>query len=105
MLKINFKAQYYEVEIKNIDDYYFKGLCKGIIDNNKFDENLFIKYLKIPKINDYLYIKRIMNEWINFNICIFNLKIIKSLYNTFSEKQNNSFFLDDDELTNILNNK
>ena len=58
-------------EIENIDDYEIRGLCMNIFINRNFNiynKYSFIKYAKIPKIRNHLYISHIMKDWISFNI-------------------------------------
>ena len=93
-------------EIENINDYEISGLCSNIYETsnyNRFNKYNFIKYVKIPKIRNHLCISDIMKDWISFNICIFNSNVIKSLYKTLFEKQND-YILDEKELQIILEN-
>jgi len=53
------------IVVDNIDDYEIKNLLKEITTKGNFDENDFIKFVKAPKIGDHLYIKKIMDEWMN----------------------------------------
>ena len=92
-----------QIVIENIDDYHLESLFDHIKLYGTFNENDCIKYVKIQKIKDHLYIKKIMKEWINFNISIFNSKTIKSLYGSFFEEQD-SYLLNEDELSTILEN-
>ena len=90
--------------VGNIDDYYdLEKLLEEIRAKETFDENEFIKYVKIPKRNEHLYIKKIMEEWIRFNITIFNSNTIKSLYGSLFKEQDNSL-LKENELKTVLEN-
>ena len=91
------------IVVDNIDDYDFKNLLEEIQKKKKFDENEFIKFVKAPKINEHLYIKKIMEEWIKFNTIIFNSNTIKSLYANLFKNQDNSL-LHENELKTILEN-
>ena len=46
--------------------------------------------MKINKINNYLYIKKIKAEWIFFNMLIFKSKTIQTLYADLFEFQDNT---------------
>ena len=70
---------------------------------DEFDEDEFIKYVKIPKINKHLYIKKIMKEWIEFNITIFNSKTIRDIFDNLFDIQDDSL-LCKDELKIIFDN-
>ena len=92
-----------EIIIKNYDDYELENLLSDIYENRKFNEVKALKYIKINKIKDHLYIKKIFDKWIIFNLSIFNSRAIKSLYLTLYEKQI-PFVFDVDELTTVLKN-
>ena len=62
-----------------------------------------MKFIKIQKINNNLFVNEIKRNWISFNITIFNSKTIKSLFDSLSLKQDDSIF-DQDELYIILDN-
>jgi len=89
--------------IDNIDDYDFRDLLLEIGYKDEFDEDEFIKYVKIPKINKHLYIKKIMKEWIDFNITIFNSKTIREIFDNLFDTQDDSL-LSRDELKIIFDN-
>jgi hypothetical protein len=91
------------IVINNIDDYDLKNVLKEIKKQGKFDENEFIKFVKIPKIKEHLYITKIMKEWIQFNITIFNSNTIKSLYSKLFDNQDNSL-LNENELRTVFEN-
>jgi len=102
-LLINIKNKNKKFEIENINDYELEGLCNSIYNKDNFNKYFFIKYVKIPKIYNHLFISDIINEWISFNNCIFNSKVIKSLFSTLFEKQND-YILDENELSIIIEN-
>ena len=89
--------------IENIDDYYLESLFIHLKLFGKFNEKDCIKYVKIQKIKDHLYINKIMKNWIIFNSTIFNSKTIKTLYNALFE-EHDSTILNEDELSIILSN-
>ena len=92
-----------EIIIENYDDYEIQSLISDIYENRKFNEVRAIKYLKIPKINNHLFIKKIFDKWVAFNLFIFNSKTIKTLYETLF-KEKDVPILDENELTIILSN-
>lgn len=92
-----------EIVIENYDDYKLDLLISDIYNNKKYNEAKAIKYVKINKLNNHLYIKKIFDKWVIFNLSIFNSKTIKSLYETLFEAQE-PFLYDENELTIILNN-
>ena len=103
VLIVNYINNKTKIEIENINDYDFKSLCKSLAlgtDNHKYS---FIKYIKIPKINNHLYIKKIYDNWIKFNIMIYKTQVITTLFSTLFEKQN-FFILDENELRIIFEN-
>ena len=102
-LKVNIKELEKIIEIDNIDDYEFENLIKDINIKRQFNENEFIKYVKIPKINNHIYIKKIIDNWVSFNICIFSSNTIKSLFKTLFKEQN-SLILEEKELSIIFKN-
>ena len=89
--------------IDNVDDYDLNNLMMDISLKVKFDENECIKYVKIPKIDRHLYIKQIANEWIDFNITIFNSKAIISIFKNLFVNQDYSL-LDKNELKILIEN-
>ena len=91
------------IEIKNYEHYEIKNLLNDIYRNMQFNEYQSIDLIKIPKINEHLYIKNIEEKWILFNNIIFNSTTIKSLYQNLFEKQN-ILLLDETELSIILKN-
>ena len=92
-----------KIEINNFDDYLLENLLNDIFNYEKFNEVKCIKYVKITKLYNHLYIKQIFDEWIIFNLTIFNSRTIKSLYDTLFKEQNSSL-LEPDELNIVLNN-
>ena len=62
-----------------------------------------MKYIKIPKINNNLFIQKIKKDWIAFNISIFNSKTMKSLFGSLFGKQDDSI-LNENELYTIFDN-
>ena len=100
IIKISAKS---DIVIDNYNDYELENLLTDIYRNRKFNEAKYIKYVKIPKIDKHLYIKKIFNEWKAFNLCVFNSKTIKSLYETLFKEQE-AFIFDEEELTIVLNN-
>jgi len=103
-IKIIFAKNIKEVIIiNNINDYEIENLFNKIKISGNFNENECIKFVKINKINNHIYIKKIMNEWISFNIHIFNLLAIQSLYNILFDNQDNSLF-QGNELKIIIEN-
>ena len=92
-----------KIIIDNYDDYNLEYLVDDIFKNERFNEIKALEYVKIQKIDNHLYIKKIFDNWIIFNITIFNSKVIKSLYKTLF-KNYDSFVLDENELTIIFNN-
>ena len=92
-----------EITIENYDDYELHSLILDIQQNQKFNKVKAIKYVKIPKINNHLYIKKIFDEWVVFNLCTFNSKTIKTLYGTLFKEQE-PFILDEKEMTIVLKN-
>ena len=89
--------------IENIDDYHLESLFIHLKLFGKFNENDCIKYVKIQKIKDHLYIQKLKKNWIIFNSTIFNSKAIKTLYYTLFKSQD-STILNEDELSIILSN-
>ena len=102
ILKIETK-KLQRIEVNNYNHYEIKNLLKNIYENKEFNEYKSIDYVKIPKINEHLYVKKIGENWITFNSMIFNTTTIKSLYQTLFKEQN-AIFLDEAELTIILKN-
>ena len=92
-----------EFVIDNYKDYELKSLFHEITLIGKFNEYEFIKYVKIDKINKHIYIKKIMNEWISFNVRIFNSQTIQSLYNFLFTNYDHTIF-EGNELKIILEN-
>jgi len=97
------QREFITIVVDNIDDYDLKNVLKEIRSKGNFDENEFIKFVKIPKINEHLYIKKIIEEWIKFNIVIFNSETIKSVYENLFKIQDNSL-LSENELKTVLEN-
>ena len=91
-----------EIVINNCDDYELESLLNNIYDNRKYNEVEAIEYVKITKINDHLYIKKIFDKWITFNTTIFTSETIVSLYKILFNKQ--YFLLELEELIILLNN-
>ena len=92
-----------KIEIKNIDEYDIKGLFNLLINQHKYKKNECMKYIKIPKINNNLFIQEIKNEWITFNFSIFNSKTIKTLFASIIKEQDDSL-LNEGELNTIFDN-
>ena len=92
-----------EIIIENYDDYELENLLFDIYDNFQFNEVKAINYVKITKIDNHLYIKKIYNKWIKFVISLFNSKTIISLY-TILFKVQEPFITDVEEMNIILNN-
>ena len=90
-------------EITNINDYIFVVLCKKIYVNSVFKENELINYVKITKLDNHLYIRRIWDFWKQFNISLFSSKTIQSLYLTLFISQK-KFIVDQEELSIVFDN-
>ena len=103
-IKIIFAKNIKEVvTIDDINDYDIENLFNIIKVSGNFNENEYIRFVKINKINNHIYIKKIMKEWISFNIHIFNLLAIQSLYNILFDNQDKSLF-QGNELKIIIEN-
>ena len=92
-----------EIIIENYDDYELENLLSDIYDNHQFNEVKAIKYVKITKMDNHLYIKKIYAKWIKFIISLFYSNTITSLYVTLF-KQQEQFITDVEEMNIILNN-
>ena len=92
-----------KIEIENIDDYDIKSLFKHLNDTDEYNKNECMKFIKIPKINNNLFIQKIKNEWITFNFSIFNSKTIKTLFASIIKEQDDSL-LNEGELNTIFDN-
>ena len=102
--KLILKIKYInDIIIENYNDYELDSLLDDIYKNLNFNEIKAIKYVKIPKLNNHLYIKKIYKNWRAFNLSIFNSKTIKSLYKTLFKEQY-SFIEGEKELDIILKN-
>ena len=95
--------EFKQIEIKNIEHYEIINLLINIYQNKKFKEYKSIDYVKIHNINEHLYIKKINEKWISFNLILFNSNTIKSMYQTLLKEQN-ILILNETELTVILKN-
>ena len=92
-----------KIEIKNIDDYDIESLFDYLIAIGNYNKNEYMKFIKIQKINNNLFVEEIKGNWISFNITIFNSKTIKSLFDSLFLNQDDSI-LDQDELYIIFDN-
>ena len=92
-----------KIEIKNIDDYDIESLFNHLIAVGNYNKNECMKFIKIQKINNNLFVNEIKRNWISFNISIFNSKTIKSLFDSLSLKQDDTI-LDQNELYIIFDN-
>ena len=102
LLKVEAK-NFETIEINNIDDYDLVNLFDDIYKNKQFDEIQCMKYVKKNKINEHLYINKIREKWISFNISVFNSMTVMSLFKTLFVSQDYSI-LDENELYIILKN-
>ena len=90
-----------KIEIENIDEYDIKNLFKHLNNIEEYNKNEFMKFIKIPKINDNLFIQKIKKDWIAFNFSIFNSKT--TLFASIIKDQDDSI-LNEGELNTIFDN-
>ena len=97
------KSNASSIIIPDINDYIFEPFCKEIRYIHSFNENLYLKFIKISELESHLYIKKVWKNFKQMNINIFNSKTILTLY-TLLFKQQQNFLLNQEELSLIFDN-